>query len=172
MAHDEISQPSKHLPATSLRIAGVVKESVVDGPGLRYVIFTQGCNLKCPGCHNLHTWDPQGGYLVEFATLLQSIAEVKLLDGITLSGGEPFLQAAACADLITLIRQRFPSLNILVYSGYYHHQLLELAKLDKEINRLLALADILVDGPFDAQQKNPTLPFRGSANQQMIVLSK
>ena len=157
---------------TNLHIAGVVKESVVDGPGLRYVIFTQGCNLKCPGCHNPHTWDTQGGYTVELTTLLQSILEIKLLDGITLSGGEPFLQAAACADLVALIRQRNSSLNILVYSGYYYHQLLEMAKLDRDINRLLDLIDILIDGPFDAQQKDPTLPFRGSVNQQMIVLPK
>jgi anaerobic ribonucleoside-triphosphate reductase activating protein len=157
---------------SSLRIAGVIKESVVDGPGLRYVIFTQGCNLKCPGCHNPHTWDTQGGYTVELTTLLQSILEIKLLDGITFSGGEPFLQAAACSDLVTLIRQYHPSLNILVYSGYYHHQLLEMAKLDKDINRLLELADTLIDGPFDAQQKDPTLPFYGSINQKMTVLSK
>ena len=154
----------------NLRIAGVVKESVVDGPGLRYVIFTQGCNLKCSGCHNPHTWDTQGGYTVELTTLLQSILETKLLDGVTLSGGEPFLQAAACADLVTLIRQHNPLLNILVYSGYYHRQLLEMAAQDGEIARLLELTDILVDGPFDAQQKDPTLPFRGSVNQRMIIL--
>ena len=77
---------------TALRIAGTIGESIVDGPGIRYVVFTQGCPHGCPGCHNPQTHDPAGGFWAETDEILSVLAENPLLDGITLSGGEPFLQ--------------------------------------------------------------------------------
>jgi anaerobic ribonucleoside-triphosphate reductase activating protein len=156
---------------SQLRIAGVVKESVVDGPGLRYVIFTQGCPHRCVGCHNPDTHDLAGGYETSINELLHSINEIKLIDGIAFSGGEPFIQAAACAELAKLVKQNRPELNIVTYSGYYYNELLDMAATDPAVKELLQLTDILIDGPYDIKQNNPNLPFRGSSNQNIIKLS-
>jgi anaerobic ribonucleoside-triphosphate reductase activating protein len=155
-----------------LRIAGIVKESVVDGSGLRYVIFTQGCPRRCVGCHNPDTQDFAGGYAAPIAKLLDSINATKLINGITFSGGEPFAQAAACAELSKLIKQNRSDLNIIAYSGYYYTELLAMAKKDQAIAWFLQLIDVLIDGPYDATKKDPSLPFRGSSNQSIIELSK
>jgi anaerobic ribonucleoside-triphosphate reductase activating protein len=151
-----------------LRIAGVVKESVVDGPGVRYVIFTQGCPHRCIGCHNPQTHDFLGGYEVSIAELWQSIVATKLIRGITFSGGEPFAQAAGCAELANLAKSR--GLDVLTYSGYYYNELLLMAKDDSAIDGLLRVTDILIDGPYDITKNDPNLPFRGSKNQNIIYL--
>jgi len=155
-----------------LLIAGIIKESVVDGPGLRYVIFTQGCPHHCVGCHNPNTQDFAGGYEVPIAKLLDSINETKLIDGVTFSGGEPFAQAAACAELAKLIKQKRSDLNIITYSGYYYAELLAMAIKDSAIEGFLQSIDILIDGPYDATKNDPNLPFRGSSNQNIIYLKK
>jgi anaerobic ribonucleoside-triphosphate reductase activating protein len=151
-----------------LRIAGVVKESVVDGPGLRYVVFTQGCPHHCNGCHNPETHDFAGGYTVNIDKILTSINEINLSSGLTLSGGEPFAQAAACAELARQVKKL--GLNVLTYTGYYHAQLLQMAEQDSAVADLLAVTDILIDGPFDETQKDLSLEFRGSKNQNIIYL--
>ena len=156
---------------TLLRIAGKVTESIVDGPGLRYVIFTQGCTKRCAGCHNPHTQELAGGYEVSIAELLKSILEVKLISGVTFSGGEPFLQAAACAELAKLIKEQRTELNIVAYSGYYYDELLVMAEQDSAIREFLQQVDILIDGPYDETQKSYGLPFRGSKNQSIIDLT-
>jgi anaerobic ribonucleoside-triphosphate reductase activating protein len=155
-----------------LRIAGIVKESIVDGSGLRYVIFTQGCPHRCVGCHNPQTQDFAGGYEVSVTELLNSINDTKLIDGITFSGGEPFAQASACAELAKLLKQNRSDLNIVAYSGYYHAELLTMATKIPAIKEFLQLTDILIDGPYDATKNDPTLPFRGSSNQNIINLKK
>lgn len=155
-----------------LRIAGIVKESVVDGPGLRYVIFTQGCPHHCIGCHNPHTHDPALGYDIAIRELLNSILALKLISGVTFSGGEPFLQAAACAKLAKLIRENNNELNIIAYSGYYYSDLLVMAKKDSAVHEFLQLVDILIDGPYEASKKTYDLPFRGSSNQNIINLPR
>ena len=86
-----------------IRIAGVIKESTVDGPGFRYAIFTQGCPHHCEGCHNPGTHDMNGGKLESITTLAEDITKNPLLKGITLSGGEPFMQAKKLAKLLSLI---------------------------------------------------------------------
>ncbi len=157
---------------TILRIAGIVKESVVDGPGLRYVVFTQGCNQRCVGCHNPDTQSLTGGYNISVSEILKSILETKLISGVTFSGGEPFLQAKACAELATLIKEQRKELNIVAYSGYYYNELLVMSGQDPAIKEFLQQVDILIDGPFDETQKAYNLPFRGSKNQGMIELTK
>jgi anaerobic ribonucleoside-triphosphate reductase activating protein len=154
-----------------LRIAGIVKESVVDGPGLRYVIFTQGCPHHCLGCHNPHTHDPVGGYDTSVAELLNSILATKLISGITFSGGEPFIQAVACAELAKLVKQNRHDLNVVAYSGYYYADLLVMTQKDRAIGEFLQLIDILIDGPYDIAQKSYDLPFRGSSNQNILDLT-
>jgi anaerobic ribonucleoside-triphosphate reductase activating protein len=151
-----------------LRLAGIVKESVVDGSGLRYVIFTQGCPHRCVGCHNPHTQDLAGGYDMSIADLLNSILDTKLISGITFSGGEPFIQATACAELAKLVKEHRKELNIVAYSGYYYTELLAMAKKDKAISEFLHSIDILIDGPYDIEQKAYDLPYRGSKNQNII----
>lgn len=154
-----------------IRIAGIVKESIVDGPGLRYTIFTQGCPHHCVGCHNAHTQDFAGGYNISIIELFNSINDTKLIAGVTFSGGEPFAQASACAELAKLIKQNKTELNIVAYSGYYYAQLLEMATKDPAINDFLRSIDILIDGPFDVSKLDLSLPFRGSNNQSIIDLS-
>ena len=99
-----------------LRIAGIVNESVVDGPGLRFVIFTQGCPHQCSGCHNPKTHDETGGYLITIDEILTMINQAKLISGVTFSGGEPFIQAAKLAYLASKIRDI--GLDIVTYTGF------------------------------------------------------
>lgn len=153
-----------------LRIAGLVKESVVDGPGIRFTIFTQGCPLGCVGCHNPNTHDFAGGYLVGIDELFNAIDQGKLITGVTFSGGEPFVQAAACTELAKLIKQKRPDLNILSYSGYYHTDLLKMAKNNPDINEFLKYLDILIEGPYEIDKRDLDLAFRGSSNQNIINL--
>lgn len=148
----------------TLRIAGVVRESVVDGPGLRYVIFAQGCPHHCKGCHNPETWDPAGGYEITAAELLADIGRNPLIAGVTFSGGEPFAQAGAFAALGQALREK--GYNIVTYTGYTYEELQTMA--EKGVRDLLAVTDILIDGPFVLAERDLTLPFRGSKNQRII----
>jgi anaerobic ribonucleoside-triphosphate reductase activating protein len=153
-----------------IRIAGIVEDSVVDGPGLRYTIFVQGCPHCCVGCHNPQTHDSGGGYETTTDELLKAILKQKLISGITISGGEPFMQAAACAKLAQEVKKA-GTLNIVIYSGYYHKDLIVMAKNDPDVAALLDACDILIDGPYEADKKSLNLPFRGSSNQSIIRLS-
>jgi len=155
-----------------LRIAGLVKESVVDGPGVRFTIFTQGCAMRCAGCHNPDTHDFAGGYLVGINELFNAIDKGKLITGVTFSGGEPFMQAAACAGLAKLIKQQRPDLNILSYSGYYYVDLLKMAATNPGINEFLQYIDILIEGPYEVSKRDLDLAFRGSRNQNIVYLNK
>ncbi|MEW6663433.1 MAG: 4Fe-4S single cluster domain-containing protein [Bacillota bacterium] len=132
--------------ATQVRVAGIVKESIVDGPGIRYVVFAQGCRHHCPGCHNPDTHSFEGGSLAEINTMLQQIKVNPLLDGITLSGGEPFEQAAGFAELVRRVREI--GLNVMIYSGYTYEEIKRKSNERKDWDNLLGLGDILVDGPF------------------------
>lgn len=148
-----------------LRIAGTANDSIVDGPGIRFTIFTQGCPHHCEGCHNPETHDPNGGEVVDTADLLAKIKANPLLDGVTFSGGEPFCQAKALADLGREIKSL--GLNIVTYTGYTFEKLYA----DRHENgwgELLAVTDHLVDGPFILAQKDWEIKFRGSSNQRYI----
>lgn len=151
-----------------MRIASVVSDSIVDGPGLRFTVFTQGCPHRCPGCHNPDTHDPAGGRAVSVADLAAQLLANPLTGGLTLSGGEPFLQAEACAQLSRIARAH--GLNIWVYTGYTYEQLLEQG--DPACLALLDAADVLVDGPFLLAQRSYDTLFRGSANQRLIDLPR
>lgn len=154
---------------SKLRIAGVIKESIVDGPGIRFVVFAQGCPHHCSGCHNPETHDFAGGYDCDIETILDAIGENPLLDGVTFSGGEPFCQAEAFCELAKGIRERFPRLNILIYTGYTYENLL---LKDDSIKKLLTLSDRLIDGRYMKEERDLTLQFRGSRNQRFIDLKK
>lgn len=149
-----------------LRVAGIVNESVTDGPGLRFVIFTQGCPRCCVGCHNHETQSFAGGADAAVDELLEKIFAIQLIDGITLTGGEPFAQARACAVLARAVRAR--GMSVVTYSGYYLAELEELATRDVGVRELLDTTDILIDGPFEVEKRDLDLPFRGSTNQNIL----
>lgn len=153
-----------------LRIAGIIKESIVDGPGIRLVVFTQGCRHHCPGCHNPNSHSFEGGTLVDISFVLQQITSNPLLDGVTLSGGEPFEQAEILAELAREIKNL--GLNIMTYTGYKFEYLLAHSDTHPGWAELLDQTDILVDGRFDMEKKNLLLRFRGSENQRIIDVRK
>jgi anaerobic ribonucleoside-triphosphate reductase activating protein len=151
-----------HSLTDKLRIAGIVDESIVDGPGIRLVVFTQGCRHNCKGCHNKHTHDFNGGYEISIQDIIDRVKSNPLLDGITLSGGDPFEQGKSCSILAKEVKKL--GLSIVTYTGYTYEELLE----RKEAKDLLSSTDILIDGEFDITKKDLTLPFRGSSNQRIL----
>ena len=148
--------------SVKIRIAGIVAESIVDGPGFRYVVFTQGCPHKCTGCHNPHTHDPVGGYEMDIADILAQIDKNPLLDGITLSGGEPMLQAKSLRFLAKEVKRR--GLTVMIYSGYTYEQIMQ----EDTMKAILPYCDILVDGLYDQTRRQLSLRYRGSSNQRLI----
>ena len=151
-----------------LRVNGVVEESIVDGPGLRYVVFTQGCPHHCPGCHNPETHDPEGGYLTTVSGIFSQFSDNPLLAGITFSGGEPFMQPAPLAELARRVRDA--GKTIVIFSGYTLEQLQKKAVSSPDTAALLRCTDILVDGLYIEAQRDLELLFRGSHNQRMLRL--
>lgn len=147
-----------------LRISGIAEESIVDGKGLRYTIFTQGCPHRCKGCHNPATHDFTGGTEATIFSLYQDICKNPLLSGVTFSGGEPFCQPAPLAKLAKMLHQK--GFNIITYTGYTLEQLLSMQNPD--IKDLLLQTDILIDGKFELAQKDLSLSFRGSKNQRIL----
>jgi anaerobic ribonucleoside-triphosphate reductase activating protein len=150
-----------------IRINGYVNDSIVDGPGLRFAVFTQGCPHACPGCHNPETHDFMGGRVVDTETLIAQMRENPLLSGLTLSGGEPFVQSEACLRLAEGAREL--GLDVWVYSGYTYE---DLQAMNGAAQALLAACDVLVDGPFLQDQRSLDLRFRGSRNQRLIDLNR
>lgn len=150
----------------NIRIAGIVPESIVDGPGFRYTVFTQGCFHDCPGCHNPDTHDPNGGREMSVAQIVAQMGKNQLIDGLTLSGGEPFLQVEPCLELAKAAHAL--GLNVWAYSGYTFEELVA----DSEKSRLLAECDVLVDGPFILAQRTLEKRFRGSKNQRVIDVKR
>ena len=156
---------------SQLRISGVVDDSIVDGKGLRYTIFTQGCPHHCPDCHNPQTHDFDGGHPADIDDLFAEICENPMLRGVTFSGGEPFCQPAPLAELAEKIHAfSRRKLDVTVFTGYTLEQLE--AMDDPDIDALLRQTDILIDGPFLAAEKDLTLLFRGSRNQRIIDMAK
>ncbi len=151
-----------------LRINATVAESVVDGPGIRYVIFVQGCPHRCEGCHNPQTHDFDGGRDADIDAILADIHADPLLSGVTFSGGEPFCHAAALARIAHAVHAM--GRTVITYSGYTYEQLLTMAETDASVRALLSQTDTLIDGPFVLSERDLTLPFRGSRNQRIIDL--
>lgn len=150
------------------RIYGTAEDSIVDGPGIRYVVFAQGCPHHCAGCHNPESHAFGGGRETTTEEIIAQMKANPLLDGLTLSGGEPMLKAAELYDVAKAAKAR--GMNIWCYTGYTFEQLMEMN--DEAQQRLLALIDVLVDGPYLASRRSLELPFRGSANQRLIDMNK
>lgn len=149
-----------------IRIAGVVNDSIVDGPGIRVSIFAQGCSHGCVGCHNPQTHDFLGGEEFSCDEILSQIRKNPLASGITFSGGDPFFQAEGFYTLAKALRQEKKKYEIAAYTGFTWEYLVSFGSEYQQ--KLLEELDILVDGPFVQECMNLDLLFRGSANQRII----
>ncbi len=147
-----------------IRVYGTASDSIVDGPGLRYAVFVQGCPHHCPGCHNPKSHPFEGGKLLDTEELTRRMAENPLLDGLTLSGGEPMCQPLPCRALADWAHGQ--GMNVWCYTGYTFEQLL--AEGDPARLSLLEAVDVLVDGPFLLDRRSLALMYRGSDNQRLI----
>lgn len=155
----------------NINIAEITKESIVDGEGYRYTIFVQGCAHKCPGCHNQYTWDFSGGkvYTPEMLEeVIKEILEDPIIDGITLSGGDPFYQPEACTEFIKELKKRNKDLTIWVYTGFTWEEVIQ----NRERLELVKQCDVLIDGPFLEYKKSLELKFRGQGNQRVIDIKR
>ena len=144
----------------------VLTDSIVDGEGLRAVIWTQGCSHNCPGCHNPETHDFNGGVLVDTAVIKEQLKELKIQDGITLSGGDPFFQVEATTDIASYAKSL--GLNVWCYTGFVFEDLIKKSNAVE----LLKNIDVLVDGKFMINKKSYDCKFRGSTNQRIINVKK
>ncbi len=137
-------------------------DSIVDGPGLRIVVWTQGCPHNCVGCHNPQTHDSNGGEWYDVAQIIEKIENSKLQSGVTLSGGEPFMQPEALLPIVQAAKAK--GLNVWSYTGFTYEQLLE----NPSCLALLSCLDVLVDGRFEIDKKDFRLWYKGSSNQRII----
>ena len=151
-----------------MRIADYTQDSIVDGSGLRFVLFTQGCPHRCPGCHNPDTQSQDGGRETSVDSIIAEMLGNPLADGVTLSGGEPFAQAAPCSEIARAAHDA--GLDVWCYTGYTFEELL--ASESPEVARLMREIDVLVDGRFVLAERSLTLKWRGSANQRLLDMKK
>ncbi len=149
------------------RIFGFEQNSIVDGPGVRLVIFFQGCLKHCKGCHNPGSWLLHGGEKTDTEVFKKMMASDPLLAGITLSGGEPFLQPTAALELARFAHSR--KLSVWCYSGYTFE---EISEWEDNRKQLLQEIDVLVDGPFEMDKRSLDIPWRGSTNQRLVDVKK
>jgi len=158
-----------------MRIAGFEEESITDGPGLRYVIFAQGCHHKCPHCQNPSTWDMNGGEEITAKEIIRKLTKLKkqkkTLRGVTLSGGDPFLQAAEFAEIAAAVRKI--GWDVVTYTGYTYEELAILINDDNAgVEALLFATDLLIDGKYIHSLRDIGLQFRGSSNQRLIDVAQ
>lgn len=153
----------------NVRLAGVERHSSVNGPGVRYVVFFQGCPHHCKGCQNPETWAEDKGHLIEISSLIEDIKKTKYLDGITFSGGDPLYQAEALIEIIKGLKET--GLSFWCYTGWTYEEIRE-GKASEAAKEALSYLDVLVDGPFIREQKSTSCLFRGSTNQRLIDLKK
>lgn len=149
-----------------IRLHGVARESITDGPGFRYAVFTQGCPHQCDGCHNPASHSFTDGVIARTEDLIAEILANPLLDGVTLSGGEPFMQAEECAQIAWAARQA--GLHVMTFTGYTFDELLEQANQRRGWLDLLSQTDILIDGRYEKALRSLDLRFRGSRNQRAV----
>lgn len=156
--------------ATPLRLAGVIRESIVDGPGWRFVVFAQGCKHNCEGCHNPETHDMNGGYESSAERIIEAVKADKLLKGVTFSGGDPFEQAENFSVLAKMVHDL--GLDVVTYTGYTFEQLYKGMTKNDGWRHLLEQTDILIDGKFVLAKKSLNCKFRGSTNQRVLDSKK
>ena len=150
------------------RIYGTAAESYVDGPGIRYAVFVQGCPHHCEGCHNPESHDFRGGREVTTEEIIAQVRANPLLDGLTLSGGEPMCSPEACTEIAEAAKAA--GLNVWCYTGFTWEYLM--GDRDPARMALLRTVDVLVDGPFVLAERSLELKFCGSRNQRLIDVAR
>ena len=150
--------------------ADLQTDSIVDGPGLRAVLWTQGCGHHCKGCQNPTTWDFEGGGLVPIEMVKEAISELEYHTGLTFSGGDPMFQVDACLEIAKYAKSL--GLDIWVYTGFTFEELLKMSKTKPVYLDFLKEIDVLVDGKFILEQRDLSILFRGSRNQRLIDVQK
>ncbi len=146
----------------------VEKDSIVDGPGIRTVLWFQGCTHNCYGCHNPQTHDLDGGYITETSKIIEEVGDISFQDGITFSGGDPIMQI----DAVLEIAKKYPDINKWLYTGFTFEQLLLIGEKKESMRELLNLLDVVVDGKFEMNLRSFDVKFRGSTNQRVIDVKK
>ena len=150
-----------------LELSGIVSDSIVDGPGIRTTVFSQGCPHHCPGCHNPETWDFGCGTRISPEDIVDIVRSNPLCRGVTFSGGEPFAQPEGFARLAKLLKDR--GYEVASYSGFTFEELLTGSESQRA---LLSAIDILIDGPFLLAERSLEIAFRGSRNQRILDVPK
>ncbi len=146
-----------------IRLASFLQtDSIVDGEGIRTVIWTQGCPHHCPGCHNPTTHSFKGGALYDVEEIKEALADIEGQDGITFSGGDPMYQPLACQELAKFAKEK--GLSVWCYTGDLYEDVLK----DKHKRAFLTYIDVLVDGKFERDKASLDLQFKGSSNQRII----
>ena len=158
-----------------MRYAGIIKNDVAAGQGVCVTFFTQGCDQHCPGCHNPQTWDFNGGYEFTQETMDKIIQALKangVQRNFCIMGGEPLHENNLFLTnlVINEVRKVYPDIKIYVWTGYIYENLVE--KKEKLLQNILNNIDVLIDGPFIREQRDITLPMRGSRNQRIINLKE
>jgi anaerobic ribonucleoside-triphosphate reductase activating protein len=153
-----------------IRLAGVIYESLSNGPGLRRVLFSQGCRHKCKGCFNPHTHSFYGGELMDMDDIIEDIINNPMIRGVTFSGGDPLDQADKFAYIAKRIKESGKS--VWSYTGYTFEEILSGSRENTSWDKLLNYVDVLIDGKFDIDKKDEKLKFRGSTNQRIIDIKK
>lgn len=149
-----------------MRIAGIVRDSITNGIGIRDVLFVQGCPHRCRGCHNPHTWDFTKGDEMTIKSIIELFRDSP--NNITISGGEPFYYPVELCTLVGHLHYEYPNKTFWIYTGY------KVDELNPNDLRFLSRCkvEVIVDGKFDVDKRNPTLRFRGSTNQRLIDVRK
>ena len=163
----EWKSPVKGSDQAHIRLSGPIEsDSIVNGYGLRAVIWTQGCFIHCKGCQNPETWNPEAGILVDLEDVKKELLAMKGQTGLTFCGGEPSIQAEACIEIARFVKKEL-GWNVWSFSGYTYETLKEKGGKPWEFVKEL---DALIDGPFVLEQRDLTLKFRGSKNQRLLHL--
>ncbi len=153
-----------------LAMPEIQTDSIVDGEGIRSVIWFQGCSHDCPGCHNPETHDFKAGTEVAIADVKKQIDELEFQEGVTFSGGDPMMQIEALEELAKYVKEK--GMDVWCYTGYTFEEVLELAKKNEHYMNALKYIDALVDGRFIMALKSFDVVFRGSSNQRIIDVAK
>lgn len=163
---ERLCEPQIETPEGYIQLSGPLEhDSIVNGPGLRAVVWTQGCRQHCPGCQNVETWAEEGGMLVKIDKVKEELAKLKGQSGLTFCGGEPLLQAKACLEIAKYAKEEL-SMNIWSFSGLVYEKIPRNSVAWEFVKYL----DALIDGPFILAERDLTMKFRGSRNQRILHL--